>query len=164
MTSPCDPERSAVERMLHDRTLQTPPPALRSRVLAAVDDVLPKKVPKMVPATTKMVPATKYGQTAQRHPPEYADLVAGTFLTVTALSLLIIAMLSSEAASRRVSAAPERPLLSFTQRAEAAGITLDVMPPSTDRLTSVQPIDTSSPRHGHIFHVLDTRSFLQGDL
>jgi hypothetical protein len=122
-------------------------------VLAAVDAVLPK-----------MVSATKYGQAAQPHPPEYADLVAGTFLMGTALSLLIIAMLSSEAASRRVSAATERPLLSFAQRAEAAGITLDVMPPYTDRLASVQPIDTSSPRHGHILHSLDTRFFLQGDL
>ena len=153
MTSPFDPELSAVERMLHNRAGQSPPPALRPRVLAAVDAVLPK-----------MVSATKYGQAAQPHPPEYADLVAGTFLTVTALSLLIIAMLSSEAASRRVSAAPERPLLSFAQRAEAAGITLDVIPPSSVELASGLPYDTDSPRHSESFHMLDTRSFLQGDL
>ena len=164
MTSPCDPERSAVERMLHDRTLQTPPPALRSRVLAAVDDVLPKKVPKMVPATTKMVPATKYGQTAQRHPPEYADLVAGTFLLATALPLLFVAMLSSAAASRRIGDTTERPLLSFTQRAEAAGITLDVMPPHAVQVAGGRPYDTLIPRHRSTLHVLDTRSFLQGDL
>jgi len=153
MKTPHDPETSAVEKMLHDRTRQTPSPALRSRVLASVDAVLPKKVP-----------ATKYGQAAQRHSPEYADLVAGTFLMGTALSLLILATLASEAASRRVSAGTDRPLLSFAQRAEAAGIALDVMPPSTDRLASVLPLDTSSPRHGHIFHSLDTRFFLQGDL
>ena len=82
----------------------------------------------------------------------------------TALSLLIIAMLSSEAASRRVIAATERPLLSFTQRAEAAGITLDAMPPPTVQLASGLPRDTASPRHRNPFHVLNTRSFLQGDL
>ena len=153
MNTPYDPETSAVEKMLHDRTRQSPPPTLRPRVLAAVDAVLPKKVP-----------ATKFGQTAQRHPPEYADLVAGTFLMATALSLLIIATLASEAASRRVSSATDRPLLSFAQRAEAAGITLDVMPPSTMQLAGGLPHDTASPRHRETFHVLDTRSFLQGDL
>ena len=148
-----DRDTSAIERMLHDRTLQTPPSALRTRVLAAVDNVLPKKVP-----------ATKYGNAAQQHPPQYADLVAGTFLMGTALSLLIIAMVSSEAASHRVSGATKRPLLSFAQRAEAAGITLDVMPPSTVQLAVGQPYDTAIPRHRNTFHVLDTRSFLQGDL
>ena len=150
MNTSFDPETSAVEKMLHDRTLQTPPPALRSRVLAAVDAVLPKKVP-----------ATKYGKAAQRHTPEYADLVAGTFLMGTALSLLIIVMLSTEVASRRTT---ERPLLSFAQRAEAAGVTLDVMPPATEQLAAGQPYDTAAPRHRDTFHVLDTRSFLQGDL
>ena len=153
MNTPFDPETSAVEKMLHDRTRQTPPPELRSRVLAAVDDVLLKKVP-----------ATKYGQAAQRHPPEYADLVAGTFLMGTALSLLIIAMLSSEVATRRVSAATDQPLLSFAQRAEAAGITLDVMTPSTVQLAGGLHHDNAIPRHREPFHVLDTRSFLQGDL
>ena len=42
MTSPFDPELSAVERMLTDRARQSPPPTLRPRVLAAVVDVLPK--------------------------------------------------------------------------------------------------------------------------
>ena len=154
MTSPFDPELSAVERMLHDRTRQSPPPTLRTRVLAAVDEVLqPKKVP-----------ATKFGKAAQQHPPEYADLVAGTFLMGTALSLLIIAMLSSEVASRRIGGTANRPLLSFAQRAEAAGITLDVMPPATVQLAVGQPYDTAAPRHREPFHVLDVRSFLQGDL
>jgi hypothetical protein len=151
MNTPFDPETSAVEKMLHDRTRQTLSPALRSRVLTAVDAVLPKKVP-----------ATKYGQAAQRHPPEYADLVAGTFLL--ALSLLIIATLSSDAASRRIGDTTEQPLLSFAQRAEAAGITLDVMPPSTVQLAGGLPHDTAIPRHRETFRVLDTRSFLQGDL
>jgi hypothetical protein len=153
MTSPFDPELSAVERMLTDRARQSPPPTLRTRVLASVDAVLPKKVP-----------ATKFGQAAQQHSPEYADLVAGTFLMGTALSLLIIAMLSSDAASRRIGGTTERPLLSFAQRAEAAGITLDVMPPPTVQLAGGLPHDTDSPRHRNPFHVLDTRSFLQGDL
>jgi hypothetical protein len=153
MTSPFDREPSAIERMLHDRTPQTPPPALRSRVLAAVDAVLPKKVP-----------ATKSGKAAQRHPPEYADLVAGTFLMGIALSLLFVAMLSSAAASRRIGGTTERPLLSFAQRAEAAGITLDVMPPPAVQVAGGLPYDTLIPRHRDTLHVLDTRSFLQGDL
>ncbi len=153
MTSPFDPELSAVERMLHNRARQSPPPTLRPRVLAAVDAVLPKTVP-----------ATKYGQAAQPHPPEYADLVAGTFLMGTALSLLIIAMLSSEVASRRIGGTTERPLLSFAQRAEAAGIALDVIPSSAVQVASGLPRDTDIPRHRDPFHVLDTRSFLQGDL
>ena len=153
MTSPFDPKLSAVERMLTDRTLQPPPPALRSRVLTAVDAVLPKTVP-----------GTKYGQATQPHPPEYADLVPGTVLMGTALSLLIIVMLSSEAASRRIGGTNERPLLSFAQRAEAAGITLDVIPPSAVQLASGLPYDTEIPRHNDTLHVLNTRSFLQGDL
>ena len=153
MTSPFDPKLSAVERMLTDRTLQPPPPALRSRVLTAVDAVLPKTVP-----------GTKYGQATQPHPPEYADLVPGTVLMGAALSLLIIVMLSSEAASRRIGGTNERPLLSFAQRAEAAGITLDAMPPATMQLASGLPYDTEIPRHNDTLHVLNTRSFLQGDL
>ena len=153
MTSPFDPKLSAVERMLTDRTLQPPPPALRSRVLTAVDAVLPKTVP-----------GTKYGQATQPHPPEYADLVPGTVLMGAALSLLIIVMLSSEAASRRIGGTNERPLLSFAQRAEAAGITLDVIPPSAVQLASGLPYDTEIPRHNDTLHVLNTRSFLQGDL
>jgi hypothetical protein len=153
MTSPFDRDTSAVEKLLHDRTRQAPPPALRSRVLTAVDDVLPK-----------MVPATKSGKAAQRHSPEYADLVAVTFLMGTSLSLLIAAILSSDAASRSVSAATERPLLSFAQRAEAAGITLDVMPPPAVQVAGGLPYDTLIPRHRNTLHVLDTRSFLQGDL
>jgi hypothetical protein len=153
MTSPFDPELSAVERMLHDRTRQAPPPALRSRVLAGIDNVLPK-----------MVPATKSGKVAQQHRPEYADLVAGTFLLATALSLLFISMLSSAAASRRIGGTTERPLLSFAQRAEAAGITLDVMPLPAVQVAGGLPYDTLIPRHRNTLHVLDTRSFLQGDL
>ena len=157
MTSPFDPELSAVERMLTDRTLQPPPPALRSRVLTAVEEVLRDD-------RTKKVPATKSGKAAQPHPPEYADLVPGTVLMGAALSLLIIVMLSSEAASRRIGGTNERPLLSFAQRAEAAGITLDVIPPSAVQLASGLPYDTEIPRYNDTLHVLNTRSFLQGDL
>jgi len=91
-------------------------------------------------------------------------LVAGTFLMGMALSLLFVAMLSSEVASRRIGGTTERPLLSFAQRAEAAGITLDVMPSSAVQVASGLPRDTAIPRHSEPFHVLDTRSFLQGDL
>jgi hypothetical protein len=143
MNTPFDPDTSAVEKMLHDRTRQTPSPALRSRVLAAVDSVLPKKV-TVTTFDAKLVPVT--------------------FLMATVLLLLIVATLSSEAASRRIGSTTERPLLSFAQRAEAAGITLDVMPPSTVQLAGGLPHDTAIPRHRDTFHVLATRSFLQGDL
>ena len=147
MNTPFDPETSAVEKMLHDRTRQTLSPALRSRVLTAVDEVL---------HDDRLIRRGAHGS-------EFQWLAVGG-LMATALSLLILATLSSEAASRRVSAAPERPLLSFAQRAEAAGITLDVMPPSTVQLAGGLHHDTAIPRHRETFHVLDTRSFLQGDL
>jgi len=82
----------------------------------------------------------------------------------TALSLMILATLSSDADTRRIGGTTDRPLLSFAQRAEAAGITLDVMPPATVQLAGGLPHDTAIPRHRDTFHVLDTRSFLQGDL
>jgi hypothetical protein len=85
-------------------------------------------------------------------------------LLATALSLLFVAMLSSAAASRRIGVTTDQPLLSFAQRAEAAGITLDVIPPSTVQLAGGLPRDTAVPRHRDTLHVLDTRSFLQGDL
>jgi hypothetical protein len=38
------------------------------------------------------------------------------------------------------------------------------MPPSTVQLAGGLPHDTAIPRHRDTFHVLDARSFLQGDL
>jgi hypothetical protein len=147
MNTPFDPARSAVEQLLHDRTLQTPPPALRTRVLAAVDAVLhdDRPVRRLEPAGT------------------FPWLVGGALMT-TALSLVLVVTLSSELSRQRVGATTDQPLLSFAQRAEAAGITLDVMPPPAVQLAVGQPYDTAIPRHREPFHVLDTRSFLQGDL
>ena len=153
MTTPFDPRMSAVERVLHDRGLHAPPAGLRRRVLTAVDETLQKKVP-----------ATKYGEAAQRNPLECADLVAGTFVMITALSLLIVATLSSEATSHQVSAATDRPLLSFAQRAEAAGLTLDVEPPLAMRLADRQPDHVAIPLQRDIPGPLDSRSFLKGDI
>ena len=142
-----DRDTSAIERMLHDRTLQTPPPELRTRVLAAVDDVL---------HDDRLIRREEHGS-------EFQWLAVGG-LMATALSLLILATLSSEAASRRIGDTTEQPLLSFAQRAEAAGITLDVMPPPAVQLAGGLHHDTAVQRHREPFHVLDTRSFLQGDL
>ena len=147
MNTPFDPDTSAVEKLLHDRTRQAPPPALRSRVLTAVEEVLHDDRP-----IRRAAPAGG------------SEWLPVAVLLATALSLLIIVMLSSEAASRRIGGTNERPLLSFAQRAEAAGITLDVMPPSTVQLAGGLPHDTAGPRQRNTFHVLDTRSFLQGDL
>jgi len=41
---------------------------------------------------------------------------------------------------------------------------LDVMPPSAGQLAGGLPRDTEIPRHNDTLHVLNTRSFLQGDL
>ena len=147
MTSPFDPELSAVERMLHNRAIQRPPPALRSRVLTAVEEVLHDDRPMR-----------------RAEPAGGSEWLPVGVLLATALSLLFVAMLSSAAASRRIGGTTERPLLSFAQRAEAAGIALDVIPSSAVQVASGLPRDTDIPRHRDPFHVLDTRSFLQGDL
>ena len=147
MNTPFDPETSAVEKMLHDRTRQTLSPALRSRVLTAVDEVL---------HDDRLIRRGEHGS-------EFQWLAVGG-LMATALSLLILATLSSDAASRRIGDTTEQPLLSFAQRAEAAGIALDVIPSSAVQVASGLPRDTAIPRHREPFHVLDTRSFLQGDL
>ena len=147
MTSPFDCDTSAVEKLLQDRTRQAPPPALRSQVLTAVEEVL-------------------HDDRSMRRaePAGGSEWIPIGVLLATALSLLIVAMLSIDAASRHVSVATDQPLLSFAQRAEAAGITLDVIPPSTVQLAGGLPRDTAAPRRRDTLHVLDTRSFLQGDL
>jgi hypothetical protein len=147
MTSPFDREPSAVERMLHDRTRQAPPPALRSRVLTAVEKVLHDDRPMR-----------------RAEPAGGSEWLPVGVLLATALSLLFVAMLSSAAASRRIGGPTERPLLSFAQRAEAAGIALDIMPPPAVQVAGGLPYDTLIPRYRNTRHVLDTRSFLQGDL
>ena len=142
-----DRDTSAIERMLHDRTLQQPPAALRTRVLTAVDEVLhdDRPVRRLEPAGT------------------FPWLVGGALMT-TALSLVLVVTRSSELSRQRIGDTTDCPLLSFAQRAEAAGITLEVIPPSAVQLAVGQPYDTAIPRHRDTFHVLDTRSFLQGDL
>jgi hypothetical protein len=149
MNTPCDPETSAVEKMLHDRTRSAPPPALRSRVLASVDEVLPKKVP-----------GTKSGKDAQRHYPQYADVVPGTVLIFT---LLVVILLSSAATSRPVGPATDRPLLSFAQRAEAAGIELDVSVAPASHVAGHGTREDGARPHD-ILRSIDTHRFLQGDL
>jgi hypothetical protein len=147
MTSPFDREQSAVERMLHDHTRQAPPPALRSQVLTAVEEALHDDRPMR-----------------RAEPAGGSEWLPVGILLATALSLLFVAMLSSAAASRRIGDTTERPLLSVAQRAEAAGITLDVMPTPAVQVAGGLPRDTAIPRHRNTLHVLDTRSFLQGDL
>ena len=147
MTTPFDREPSAVERMLHDRSRQAPPPALRSRVLTAVEEVLHDGRPMR-----------------RAEPTGGSEWLPVGVLLATALSLLFVAMLSIDAASRRFSVVTDQRLLSFAQRAEAAGITLDVMPPPALQVAVGQPYDTAIPRQRTTLHVLDTRSFLQGDL
>jgi hypothetical protein len=142
-----DRDTSAIERMLHDRTLQQPPAALRTRVLTAVDAVLhdDRPVRRLEPAGT------------------FPWLVGGALMT-TALSLVLVVTLSSELSRQRIGAMSDQPLLSFAKRAAVAGVTLDVMPPPAVQLAVGQPYDAAIPLPRDTFHVLDTRSFLQGDL
>ena len=153
MNTPFDSGTPDVEKLLQDRMRQAPPPALRTRVLAAVDEVLPKKVP-----------ATKYGQDAQRHFPEYADLVAGTFLMVAALSVLLVTTLWSATGSHRAGSATERPILSFVQRAEAAGVTLDMASPTTAYVADHDVRFDDGGRPHDILRSIDSHRFLQGEL
>lgn len=65
-----DPELAAIERRLERRDAVDPPPALRHRVLMAVQDALTEK---------KKVPATKSGEPGELRFADCPDLVAGTF-------------------------------------------------------------------------------------
>jgi hypothetical protein len=77
-----DPRLKAVERRLEQASRVEPSPALRQRVITAVDDVL----------NEKKVPATKFGEARQSPAPFYPDLVAGTFIAaglVLAVSVMV---------------------------------------------------------------------------
>jgi len=147
MNVPFSPDTADIERMLHDRTLTVPPPALRSRVLAAVADAIDDHRP-----ARRVKPADGFAW------------LPGGVLLATALSLLLVMMLSREAASHRTGSATERPLISFAERAAAAGITLESGPPSAVRLAGVQPYDPAIPSSPDTLQSLDARGFLQGDL
>lgn len=153
MSDRSDTDPSAIERMLRRRVPQMPSPALRARVLAAINAVPPKKVL-----------ATTCGKAAQRDPSEYAGVVAGTFLMAMALSVPLVATLAWAAASSRVGLAADRPALSLARRAEAAGITLDVAGPSTKQLAGRDARFDDGGRPRDILRSIDIRSFLQGGL
>jgi len=150
---------SAIERLLCERPPQTPSPALRSRVLAAVE---------------KTVPATPYGKAAEGHPAKHPDVVAGTVLIGAvlmgmALSLLVVASLIPAVSpraglQRQLTPFGVPPLLSFAHRAEAAGLVLDDCPPSAPRRTGREPAAPANPHRRDILRSIDARSFLQGDI
>jgi len=149
---------SAIERLLCERPPQTPSPALRSRVLAAVE----KTVNKTARATTP-------GCVAERPRAACSRAAAGTFLMGTALALLVAASLILAASpraglQRQLTPAGGPPLLSFARRAEASGLLLDRGPSFAARRTGDEPAATAGPRHRAILRSIDARSFLQGDL
>ncbi len=147
MSDDMDSGASAVERMMHDRVRQAPPPALRSRVLTAVADVLHDD---------------RYEQPSQLAAEIHRLTVGG--LMATALSLLLMIMLSWAAVSHPVGSATVRPMLSFAQRAEAAGITLDIASPSTAHVAGRDIRLDEGARPRDIFRSIDSRLFLQGEL
>ena len=146
MSDEMDPSKSAIERMLHHRAPQMPSPALRTRVLTAVSEVLHDDRCVQPPQPAARVHWLTVGG-----------------LVVTALSLLIVATLSWTAASRPVNSATDRPMLSFAQRAEAAGVTLDIAVPSVSYVAGHGTHDDGARPHD-ILRSIDSRRFLQGEL
>ena len=147
MSDEMDPGASTIERMLHKRPPQMPPSALRTRVLAAVADVLQddRCVQPLQPA-------------AEVHWLTVGGLVA------TALSLLLVATLSRAATSHPVGRAADRPILSFVQRAEVAGIALDMASPTTAYVADHDVNNNGVARPPDILRSIDAHRFLQGEL
>lgn len=152
MTMPDDHETAAVERLLTNRSRHAPPPELRARVIAAVDEVLRNQGPT----------STESGDRGGKESPHVPDVVAGTFWTT--LSLGLVVTLSSVVAWQRGGLSADHPLRSFVQRAEAAGIVLDLDPSAAERLVSAQPHPAAGPRRGDFLQVLDARRLLKGEL
>jgi hypothetical protein len=119
MSEHLDPNLAAFERRL-DRTLTTElAPALRHRVLMAVDDVL-----------AETVPGTKSANSGQFGEPAYPDLVPGTFLCVpgwawAAAAAVGVAITLPVVAGASVLARVEPP--SLEARLRAAGLADDVL-------------------------------------
>jgi|688.fasta_scaffold405124_2 hypothetical protein len=142
-----DPRLAAVERRLERCLPEEPAPALRHRVLMAVDDLL-----------TEKVPATKSRQSAQAVSLSYPYLVAGTIL----LALFVTVSAGAVAATLRPAAAP-----SLVARLRAAGVTDDELldlaaaPPAA----AAPPPQTGLPRPVHpAVHWIKVRKLLEEHL
>lgn len=150
MTDPLDPRLTAIERRLERMSRVEPSPALRHRVIAAVDDVLNEK---------EKVPATESGEARQSRAPFYADLVAGTFI---AAGLFV-------AASVVVSGLSVRGIqpLTLSERMRIASVPDDGSLVATAALsvkpeTAALPLDTKeSPRRSTAVRVIDARRVLE---
>jgi len=148
-----DPRLAAVERRLERCLPEEPAPALRHRVLMAVDDLL-----------TEKVPATKSRQSAQAVSLSYPYLVAGTILLGTILlALFVTVSAGAVAATLRPAAAP-----SLVARLRAAGVTDDelldlaVAPPAAAAPPREQ---TGLPRPVHpAVHWIKVRKLLEEHL
>lgn len=152
MTRPDDRETAAIERLLANRSRQTPPPELRTRVLAAVEDVL------------KKVPATKSAEDGGKESPTYPDLVAGTFCFWTALSLLLATTLSSDDTSVHPNAASDLQLISLAHRAKVAGVTLEADSPCVGPLAGHDAGVDVKASMNHTMRSIDALLFFQGEL
>lgn len=170
MSKPDDHEASTVERILRHRGGHAPSPMLRARVLAAVDRVLSSgeysshaDPVASAPGFLQSMHGLFFPSSTQPDgaPGGFGAAMPGTAALLTMFSLLLATTLSRNAVSERLSAASDRRLISFVERARLAGITLDADAPSTARLAGRDvPVDPGN----HIMRSIDTHLFLHGEL
>jgi hypothetical protein len=160
-----DPRLAAVERRLERAVAAEPPPALRQRVLMAVDDVLAEKVT-----------ATKSANSAQSGAAACPDLVAVTFsgdadvsipgwayATAAAVGLAFTLPLMNAVAAPGRAARP-----ALVERLQAAGVVVDdLLALATAPPAAAGPL-RSEPDHPRLVHparrLIDARALLEEHL
>lgn len=146
MNDRADGSLAALERRL---ARQLPlPPALRSRVLAAVDDVLHDGV--------------CYRQAASGFGTR-TPFAAGAAIAV-ALSLLLALILSQSAMDARFQPASPWALFSLVERVRAADIEFDLAPTHAAQLAGGLPITPPDAGPVHVLRSIDSRCLLEGEL
>lgn len=153
MNEPGDPATSAVERLLQSRAAHAPPPALRTRVLGAVANALEETIPGDADAWR-----------ARPSDPSTLEWLPVSVALAAALSVLLVTTLSRHAASESGIVATDRRLLTLTERARAAGVSLDAEPPSPSWLAGRAVRDGRDTPADTTMRSVDTRLFLQGEL
>ena len=148
MTDPLDPRLTAVERRLEHASRVEPSPALRHRVIMAVDAVLEKKVP-----------ATTSGEARQSRPPVLADLVAGTFIAAgVALAVSVMIGVPAVCHIRPLTLLERMRIASVPDDGSLVAMAASIMKPDAAALR----FDTKdSPRRSTAVRVIDARRFLE---
>jgi len=150
MTDFLDTRLTAIERRLEQASRVEPSPALRHRVIMALDDVLNEK---------EKVPATKSGEARQSRAPFDPDLVAGTFI---AAGLFVAASVVVSG----LSVGRIQPL-TLSERMRIANVSDDgslvaTAASSVKSDTAALPLDAKeSPRRSTAVRVIDARRVLE---